>query len=48
MIIKLGRKRIGTALAELDDGTGELPPRMLRPINDIEALRRAFGQFGLS
>lgn len=35
-VIKLGHKRIWIALAELDNGTGQLPPRVLLLMNDIE------------
>jgi hypothetical protein len=35
-VIKLGGKRIRTVLDELDDGTGDLPRRVLFLMNDIE------------
>ena len=35
-VITLGHQRIWMALDELDDGTGELRPRVLLLMNDIE------------
>ena len=47
-VVKLGRKRIGMAFTELDDGTGDLPRRVLLLMDNIEesfqTIRHKFGE----